>query len=74
MELVTLLTPKHTSCQLGSLTEWVSSPSYDSPAKAEARSLVARMAGRRETNDLKPIDNAIIRMAASQRAVAQANA
>jgi len=23
MELVTLLTPKHTSCQLGSLTEWV---------------------------------------------------
>jgi hypothetical protein len=29
MELVTLLTPKHTSCQLGSLTEWVSSPSYD---------------------------------------------
>ncbi len=28
MELVTLLTPKHTSCQLGSLTEWVSSPSY----------------------------------------------
>jgi hypothetical protein len=29
MELVTLLTPKHTSCQLGSLTEWVSSPSYN---------------------------------------------
>ena len=29
MELVTLLTPKHTSCQLGSLTEWVSSPSYE---------------------------------------------
>jgi hypothetical protein len=27
--LVTLLTPKHTSCQLGSLTEWVSSPSYE---------------------------------------------
>jgi hypothetical protein len=46
----------------------------DSPAKAEARSLVARMAGRRETNDLKPIDSAIVRMAASQRAVAQANA
>ena len=46
----------------------------DSPAKAEARSLVARMAGRRETDDLKPIDNAIIGMAASQRAVAQANA
>jgi hypothetical protein len=46
----------------------------DSPAKAEARSLVARMAGRRETNDLKPIDSAIIRMAASPRAVAQANA
>jgi len=32
------------------------------------------MAGRRETNDLKPIDNAIVRMAASHRAAAQANA
>jgi len=29
MELVTLLTHVHTSCQLGSLTEWVSSPSYE---------------------------------------------
>ena len=28
----------------------------DSPAKVKARSLVAWMAGRRETNDLKPID------------------
>ena len=33
MELVTLLTPKHTSCQLGSLTEWVSSPSYVNHSK-----------------------------------------
>ena len=43
------------------------------PAKARARSLVAWMAGRRETNDLKPIDKAILRMAASRRAAAQAN-
>ncbi|MGO9605123.1 MAG: hypothetical protein ACLQAT_17340, partial [Candidatus Binataceae bacterium] len=28
MALVTLVTPLHTSCQLGSLTGWVSSPSY----------------------------------------------
>ena len=44
------------------------------PAKAKARGLVARMAGRRETNDLKPIDRVIVRMTASHRAVAQANA
>ena len=44
------------------------------PAKAKARSLVAWMAGRRETDDLKPIDRAIVRMAVSHRAVAQANA
>jgi hypothetical protein len=41
-----------------------------SPAKVRARSLVAWMAGRRETNDLKPIDRAIARMAASHRAAA----
>src|SRR5208283_4050878 len=46
----------------------------DSPAKVRARSLVAWMAGRRETHDLKPIDRVIVRMAASHRAVAQANA
>jgi len=46
----------------------------DKPAKARARSLVAWMAGRRETNDLKPIDRVIIRMTASHRAAAQANA
>jgi hypothetical protein len=46
----------------------------DSPAKAKARSLVARMAGRRETNDLKPIDRVIVRMTASHRAAVQANA
>jgi hypothetical protein len=45
-----------------------------SPAEARARRLVAWMAGRRETNDLKPIDNAIVRMVASHRAAAQANA
>jgi len=32
------------------------------------------MAGRRETNDLKPIDKVIVRMTASHRAAAQANA
>ena len=42
--------------------------------KVKARSLVARMAGRRETNDLKPIDRVIVRMTASHRAAAQANA
>jgi len=46
----------------------------DSPAKAKARSLVAWMAERRETNDLKPIDKVIVRMTASHRAAAKANA
>jgi hypothetical protein len=32
------------------------------------------MAGRRETDDLKPIDKAIVRMVASHRAAARANA
>jgi hypothetical protein len=45
-----------------------------SPAEARARRLVAWMAGRRETNDLKPIDRVIVGMTASHRAVAQANA
>ena len=45
-----------------------------SPAKARARSLVAWMAGRRETNDLKPIDRVVERTTASHRAAAQANA
>src|SRR5215469_10623520 len=45
-----------------------------SPAKARARSLVAWMAGRRETNDLKPIDRIDVRTIASHRAAAQANA
>jgi hypothetical protein len=45
-----------------------------SPAKVKARSLVAWMVGRRETNDLKPIDKVIVRMTASHRAAAQANA
>ena len=46
----------------------------DSPAEARARSLVAWMAGRRETDDLKPVDNAIFRMVASHRAVTKVNA
>jgi len=33
----------------------------DSPAKVKARSPVAWMAGRRETNDLKPIDRVIVK-------------
>jgi hypothetical protein len=45
----------------------------DSPAKVKARNLVAWMAGRRETESLKPIDSVIFGMAASHRAVAQAN-
>ena len=45
-----------------------------SPAKGRVRTLVAWMAGRRETEDLKPIDNVIYRMMASHRAAAQANA
>ncbi len=44
------------------------------PAKVKVRSLVARMAGRRETENLKPIDNVIFGMMASVQAVAQANA
>jgi hypothetical protein len=54
------------------------------PAKADAfsgsqsrqgksQSLVAWMAGRKETESLKPIDNVIFGMAASHRAVAQAH-
>lgn len=45
-----------------------------SPAKVKVRSLVARMAGRKETESLKPIDNSIYGMLASPQAVAQANA
>ena len=45
-----------------------------SPAKVKVRSLVARMAGRKETEFLKPIDSSILGMLASPQAVAQANA
>ena len=45
-----------------------------SPAGVKVRSLVAWMAGRRETNDLKPLDKAIVRMTASHRAVTKVNA
>ena len=45
-----------------------------SPARATARSPVAWIAGRREIEDLKPIDNPIERMGASHRAAAEANA
>jgi len=37
--------------------------------QGKSQSLVARMAGRRETEFLKPIDKAVFRMAASHRAV-----
>ena len=39
--------------------------------QGKSQSLVARMAGRRETKSLKPIDKAIFGMAASHRAVAK---
>jgi hypothetical protein len=45
-----------------------------SPARATARSPVAWIAGRREIEDLKPIDNPIERVGASHRAAAEANA
>ena len=41
--------------------------------QGKSQSLVARMAGRRETESLKPIDKAIFGMAASHRAVVQTN-
>jgi len=41
--------------------------------QGKSQSLVARMAGKRETESLKPIDNAIFGMAASHRAVVQTN-
>ena len=46
----------------------------DRPAGVKARSPVARIAGWRETEILKPIDSVILGMAASYQAVAQANA
>src|SRR5262249_8058154 len=45
-----------------------------SPARVKARRPVAWIAGRRAIKDLKPIDNPIERMGASDRAAAQANA
>ena len=46
----------------------------DSPTGVRARSPVAWMAGRRETDDLKPIDKAIFRMVVSHQAVTKVNA
>ncbi len=46
----------------------------DSPTGVRARSPVAWMAGRRETDDLKPIDKAIFGMVVSHRAVTKVNA
>jgi hypothetical protein len=40
------------------------------PPRQKASSLVAWMAGRRETNDLKPIDRVVERTTASHRAAA----
>ena len=45
-----------------------------SPARATARRPVAWIAGRREIEDRKPIDNPIERVGASHRAAAEANA
>ena len=45
-----------------------------SPARATARSPVAWIAGSREIEDLKPIDNPIGRMGASHRAATEVNA
>ena len=42
----------------------------NSPTKVRVSSLVAWMAGRRETNDLKPIDRVVERTTASHRAAA----
>jgi len=44
------------------------------PTQVRTRSLVAWMAGRREINDLKPIDRHILRMVASRRAATKVNA
>ena len=46
----------------------------DSPTQVRTRSLVARMAGRREINDLKPIDRVIFGMTANHRAATKVNA
>ena len=42
--------------------------------QGKSQSPVARSAGGRETNSLKPLDSPIVRMGASVQAVAQANA
>ena len=46
----------------------------DKPTEAKVRSLVARIAGRRETKFLKPIDGIILGVMASHRAVTKVNA
>jgi hypothetical protein len=46
----------------------------DRPTEARVRSLVARIAERRETEFLKPIDGIIFRMMASHWAVTKVNA
>jgi hypothetical protein len=47
---------------------------FISPTEAKVRSLVAWIARRKETESLKPIDQAILGMAASHRAVTKVNA
>jgi len=44
------------------------------PTRVKARSPVARMAGRSESERLKPIDMPIVRMGASHQAVTKVNA
>lgn len=46
----------------------------DKPAEVKVKSLVAWIAGLRETEILKSIDNIILGMVASYQAVAKANA
>ena len=63
ISLVQLCVQQRLACSVG-----------NRPTEAKVRSLVAWMAGRRETKFLKPIDGIIFRMMASHRAVTKVNA
>jgi hypothetical protein len=49
-------------CEISCVQQRLARSAGVSPAGVTARDPVARIAGRREIDDLKPIDNAIIRM------------
>ena len=66
--------PMETTERFRASSERLARSAGGSPARATARSPVAWIAGRREIEDLKPIDNPIERVGASQRAAAEANA